>query len=355
MQTSVRSILFGTFLVLCLAGCKTVPAVVVPAAPTFATGLVADSLAQLNASHEATLGRIKASADIIFTYNSQAPESPQKNVIAAEVGVIEQNVGAKTVVPEAERLASAERAKAVAEGNTALAKDLYHQTADANAKLIAENAEIKAKVAAELAALQKKLDDNQAANQKIIDDLKETNRKQAEAGMQKQFWAITLASLAFIGLGIGFIALSPNPLSSIMKGAPFIVCGILGLGLAQLITNPFFIKGCIITGVCIVVACVIYVWHANGDKLSVKLLADKAQQAAEAFAAQSGTLKKIITAGDTVYDNAVAAADTTGVNVMERMFSLLSEKMDKSEKDIVHASRISAPIPAQLIQTTTTA
>lgn len=355
MKRFTRSAVFGVFLAFCLAGCKTVPTVAVPAAPASATGLVADSLAQLNAGHEATLGRIKASADVIVTYNAQAPDSPQKNVIAAEAGVIIQNTGTKTVVPEAERVAAAERAKAVAEGNAALAKELYHQTADANAKLIAENAQNKAKVDAEIAALQKKMDDNQAANQKIIDDLKETNRKQAEAGMQKQFWAITLASLAFIGLGIGFVALSPNPLGSVMKGAPFVVCGILGLGLAQLITNRYFIPGCIITGVCIIAAWIIYVWHANNDKLSVKILADKAQQTAEALAAQSGTLKKIVEAGDKVYDDAVSTADSTGVNVMERMFSLLTSKMDKQEKDIVHASRISAPIPASLVQTTTSA
>jgi hypothetical protein len=173
---------------------------------------------------------------------------------------------------------------------------------------------------------------SRAASEKRIKDLEEENRRKDDVILQRTAYGIVGVSLLAILLAGIAVYLAPNKLSALADAAPVIVGGVLGLGLAQLITRPWFMTACGIVGSIIVLGCGWWAYRKNEKGKLAAALAEKAEQT-QAVAA------KVIPAIDETYDAMTKGAVTSAKEVFDHLLPLLSAKMDKSEKAAVHTIR----------------
>lgn len=199
--------------------------------------------------------------------------------------------------------------------------------AEKNARIEAERreAESRAASARQIAALQKAVDD--AKNET----------------MKRTAWMIVISSLACIGLSLAYVVLSPNKLAALTGAGPAAIVGLLGLGLAQLITRPWFMPACGVTAA--LGACAI-AWWAHRKYKEGRLAVELEEKAALA----QSTLKKVVPAIDDLFDQTRKGAVTSASAVFDALFERLSKdpekKMSPEEKQQIHMTR-AALNPAQ--------
>jgi hypothetical protein len=239
---------------------------------------------------------VVAAAVRIEDANAAAPDSPQKELIAEEVVVVKEAIAA------------------------APAADV--------AKLVADYAANAKADAAELTTARKAGEEKDriiAAKEKEITDLKnETLRRTA--------WTIVLVSLGIIGISAVAIALSPNKLSALMSAGPAALVGVLGLGLAQIVAQPWFKWAC---GGVLLVATAAGIWWMVRQHQKGQL--DKALLEKAALA--EGTLGKLVPAIDDTIKHARTAAQNEGEALLNSLIAKLSGKMDAKEKALIHKVR----------------
>lgn len=245
---------------------------------------------------------VKAAAERIEANNTAAPDSPQKPLIAEDAAVV---VAAVAAAP------AADVAKIVAEYEARLKADASDLSA---ARKVGEEK-----------------DKAIAARDQTIADLKnETLRRTA--------WTIVLVSLGIIGVSVVAIVLSPNKLSALMSAGPAALVGVLGLGLAQIVAQPWFKWAC--GGVAIVATAAGIWWmirqHQKGSL--DRALAEKAALA-------ESTLGKLVPAIDDTIKHARSTAETEGERLLKDLLGKLSGKMDGKEKALIHSVRASIQSP----------
>lgn len=173
---------------------------------------------------------------------------------------------------------------------------------------------------------------SRAASEKRIKALEGEVEKQKNVVLQRTAYGIVAVSLLAILLAGVAVYIAPNKLSALADAAPVIVGGILGLGLAQLITRPWFMTACGIVGAVIVLGCGWWAYRKNEKGKLAAALAEKAEQT-QAVAA------KVIPAIDDTYDAMTKGAITSAKDVFDHLLPLLSAKMDMKEKAAVHEIR----------------
>jgi len=194
--------------------------------------------------------------------------------------------------------------------------------AEKNARIAAEKSEADSRAASvrEIARLSKELDD------------------QKNAVLKKTALFIVIGSLGIIGLSIAYIVISPNKISALQGAGPAAVVGILGLGLAQLITRPWFLSACAAVAVCGTIA---LAWWARSKYREGKLSKEFASRAALTQA----TLSKVVPAIDEAYSKTMKSQLSASRDVIEDLLSRLSSKMNQDEKAEIHATRAANASP----------
>lgn len=216
----------------------------------------------------------------------------------------------KQVAKDEKILGATNRIEAVVEGN------------EAKAEVVAETQNIKAAIAEapgkEVQALVATYDLTIQSLEKRLKDAEDSELK-AQAR-----W------LRWFGLGaVGFALLLFYLKQPGLGGAAFLG-GLVALGLAQLVSQPWFMPAVTVGVGAVVVAICIGAYQAYRKNF----LADLAKQEAEEV---KDTLGKVVPVLDRTYDNAKGAAK----DVFEKeIFPALSRAMDASQKRMVHKVRI---------------
>lgn len=235
----------------------------------------------------------------------------------------------RDAAPSSEQRAEAEaRIRAWVEGRVTDAQTMAAQArAAADALATSYQTERAARIEAE-----KQEAASRAASARAIAQLQDDLRKAKDATMRRTAWAIVIGSLGAIGLSLAYVLISPNKWTALQGAGPIAVVGILGLGLAQLITRPWFMPAC--AGVAVIGLGAILWWARS------KYREGKLEEAIKAKAdlAQS-TLAKIVPAIDDVYEQAVKGGIHGGKEVIDALLARLSGRMDKAEKAEIHATR----------------
>jgi hypothetical protein len=235
--------------------------------------------------------------------------------------------------------AAAARVSAWAEGRETEAKAMT-QAAMVDVEVFVSRvlAEKSARIEAE-----KREAESRAASALEIAKLKQAVQDAQNATMKRTAWAIVLGSLACIGLSLAYVVLSPNKLSALTGAGPAAIVGLLGLGLAQLITRPWFMPAC---GVTAALGASALAWWAYQKHKEGRLAAELQ---AKATLAQS-TLGKVVPAIDDLFDQTRKGAVTSASAVFDALFERLSKdpgkKMTPEEKQQIHMTR-AALNPAQ--------
>jgi small-conductance mechanosensitive channel len=229
------------------------PAVVQPIADAAeAARIAAEEAAKAHAAKES---KLSASAEVIARQNEQAPDSPQKPVIAAEVALIQQTLA---VTPSAEdRAAAAERETLMLAGRLEEARAKYHEASSAadklnaaiatanaqrdaaQAELAAAIADASAKLTAQQAQHERDMAAKDAAWQRRLDDAKAAIRNGQVAKLNWFGFGCQGAAVLCIGLGFAFGGLPA--LRRLGPVALFVsFCGLAAFALARVIGHPWF-------------------------------------------------------------------------------------------------------------------
>ena len=265
----------------------------------------------------------RAQADSLRTHAPQLPVAGWESELDLLIARY------RDAAPSPEQRAEAEaRIRAWAEGRVTEAQTLATEArAAADALATSYQTERAARIEAE-----KQEAASRAASAKAIAQLQDDIRKAKDATLRRTAWAIVIGSLGAIGLSLAYVLISPNKWTALQGAGPIAVVGILGLGLAQLITRPWFMPACAAVAVAGLGA---ILWWARAKYKEGKL--EEALKA-KADLAQS-TLAKIVPAIDDVYEHAIKGATTGGRELLDALMSKLSGSMDKSEKAEIHATR----------------
>lgn len=155
---------------------------------------------------------------------------------------------------------------------------------------------------------------------KRLDD--ERNRVRLEQARNLN-WAAVI-SLALFGLGLGF-----GGLPGLQKTWPFGIIGILCFGLAQIVSQPWFMYACLAV-VAIIVGLAIF-WVVKHHQLGT--LRQDAQQEAARF-------KEVLDSMVPILDEAYEKAEASGKELLDKsIFQPLSTLMNRDEKALVHSIR----------------
>lgn len=170
------------------------------------------------------------------------------------------------------------------------------------------------------------------ANENRIDKLEKENARQKNVVLQRTAYGIVGVSLLVILLSGVAIYLSPNKLGALADAGPFAIGGVLGLGLAQIITRPWFVPACGIVITFIVLGCV---WWAYRKNQQGKLAAALNEKAAQTQAVAT----KVIPAIDATYDAMRNGLVATAEEAFKDLYGRLSKVMNEPEKARVHELR----------------
>lgn len=285
-----RGLVFaGVLLVVSLlGGCRGNPVVVAPTDTTALSpvGNAADE-AKAAAAAAATAqaerdSRLAASTEVVGRQNEAAPESPQKPVIAAEVGLMQRTLAVSP--SDADRAAALERESLMLTGKLSEAAKHY---ADASAKADILNSQIAkaneqrdaalARLDAAIVAAEKQLAAQQAkhladmaklkaANDKALEEARSEVMRDQVAWLNRSGAACEAAAILVIGIGFFF-----GGLATLRKLGPIALflgfCGLCCFGLAQIVGAAWF-KWAILSIVSIVavwVAVWLYRHYRQGD------------------------------------------------------------------------------------------
>ena len=280
-----------------------------------------------------TEGMIKANVEDARDANNGNPDGHPKTIIAGDLGVVTNYL--KDVPADLVEVAAVLRRRALVEqGKTAEAMAAYDEaSAEADAladqlKLARANAdklqhERDVATAAANDATQKYIKDAEAA-QKAHEA--EVNRLQS-AVRRKQVLYLNIAGAALVllfGLGVGF-----GGVAGARIAWPLGVIGVLCFGLAQLVSQWWFMWAC--AGVGLIGLGLAGWWVYSHYKLNNlhQALAVKSSQL-------QGALGDVIPVLDHAYDN----ADQAAKELLDKLiFEKLSCKMDASTKGVIHQVR----------------
>lgn len=293
-----------------------------------------DALKQSAAKASAQVG----SANIA---NTNQPPSPATQVVDRETKLAMTNLPPQDVT---EALEAAKRRMALLEGRTVEAEALYKTAQTEADRMKAEQAKLKAdtetarqeaeaqrqKAAAAQAALvqaQKEqaaeLERNRAANQAKLDDA-ERRVKEAQDKAAAEQHKFIFRTLLGVGIGLfvaGVVMIALTNGVALMKGGLLSAGGAVAIGLAQVISNPWFDKvltAAIVLGVFAFVGYLIWERKEAQERKKVK---EELQQTQEASAF---IVKAIDDEGLVVKDNAKTAFGRH-----------LSGAMDRKHKQVI--------------------
>lgn len=356
-----------------LAGCPPAPYVAQPSATptavapvTVATDKETAATEKADAAKQTQLdamtkvaGQVKANVAMASDANAGNPAGAPKTIVAGETGLALDKLQGVPADP-VEVQAAKDRRALVESGKVQEAQAAY---ADAATKSLALSQEVgrqkaladqalldRDKARAETkAAVDQYVKDAEAARVAHETEIKELNAKQAaelakarsaEASKQALYLRIGAgACLLIFGLGVGFLQLA-----GLKIVWPFGLFCLLLLGLAQLVTQPWFeyaIAGCLAI---IGVAVAAWLWYHNKEKNLAAAIAQKAT-------AMTAVVKDVVPVLDTAYND----AEPTVQNWLDaHIFTPLSSKMDASVKATVHTVRaeLADPAPAAPVATT---
>ena len=134
------------------------------------------------------------------------------------------------------------------------------------------------------------------------------------------------------GIGVVAIVLSPNKLSALASAGPAVGVGVLGLGLAQIVSQPWFKWACAGTLAVGAVAATWWCVRQYQKKALDEALKEKAELA-------TSTLGKLVPAIDQTFAAARGAAQTEGEKLLKEMFAKFSASMNADEKAVIHQTR----------------
>jgi chemotaxis protein histidine kinase CheA len=315
---------------LLLSGCWTTPE---PPKPTPPAGATAAAVSTLASAEATTKANVAANVETARKANETQPETPAKQTVESELALAATRLD--TTPSPAELLAGEQRARAIAEGRTDEARNLYTQattqaTEEAKARAKAEaglqaallqQAQAAERYQADLASLQAKhaAQLEAARNEVMKDQVKWLNRVAA---------ACAALAVGTVGLCIAF-----GGLAALRIAGPFAaLCGFAALacfGLAQIV-GAWWFKWAALGGCAIFAAgAAAWIWkhYRQGDL--------KAQ--AESKAASYGTaLKQIVPVLDDAYEHAEAS---TKEALDKLIFSRLSSAMNAEDKATIHTIR----------------
>lgn len=312
-------------LALLLAGCGEKPA---PApAPSTPIGQQADAArAQEREGVAARDSKIMASLDALIARWKDMPAEGWES----EARVLRAFYGdAKPFAFDATEARA--RVDAWADGRLEEARALA-ATATANATASATQGALdkQARIAAEAREVE-----SRRVMQDALDKAKEEIDRQKNEVLRKTAFAIVGASLFTLLLCAAAIYFAPNKLRALGDIGPIALCAVLGLGLAQLVTRPWFATAC---GIVLAVGIVGAIWwgiRKNAEGKLAAALKEKAEQTAAVAA-------KTIPAIDATYDAMRKGAITTAEQVFTELFARQSTDMNKTEKARVHSIRAEA-------------
>ena len=206
-------------------------------------------------------------------------------------------------------------AAALAEAKVTI-ENLTKERNTANADRDAANKERDAQVG----IYTKKAEENKADYDKKLQEERDGVKRDQAKGLN---WAGVIG-IGLFGLGLGF-----GGMPGLMKTWPFGVIGILCFGLAQLVSQAWFMWACLVV-VLIIVGLAIW-WVIKQHKLGNLKVA--AEEQATRFKDILGTLVPIL-------DDAYEKAESTGKELLDKtVFQPLSTVMNREEKAMVHSIR----------------
>lgn len=284
------------------------------------------ALEKANSEHKTLVAKTRANIQTARKQNATQPAGNATTIVEGELGVADERLSG-TPADSAELLASASREALVQSGKAAEARSAYEKAnTDAKADAArAASAETDARLARErerqtIAEYEKKISEDAAATQAKMDKLKD-----AEAHEQaKMLRWIAAGCLAIFLLATGFGQWAGAKLTW-----PFGVTALLLFGLAQLVTQTWFIYAT--NGVLGVIAIVVGWWAWQHYKQHDLLKATE-----EKAAKLTSMAKPVVETLDTAYNT---AAPEIKVWLQEHVFNQLDKKMDLADKATVHEVR----------------
>lgn len=288
--------------------------------------------------------KLRANVDAAKAANQDNADGPAKVEVDGELGVAQSRL-VDTPADPAELAAAASRKLLVESGKTAEARASYAAAAADGKKLTADLATAKAERDqaqrdrdAARAAEEKtrtdflaQLEQNRLSNQHALDALNEQHRKDLAAAhnevLRKQVFYLNIAGgvcLLVFAVAIGF-----GGLAGARVGWPFALFGPLCFGLAQIVSQPWFLWACL--GVVVIAVGVAIWWVWKHYRLGT-LQADTEKKAAQ--------LQTVVHDVVPVLDRAYESADDATKKLLDSaIFSPLAEKMDTAAKNVVTAAR----------------
>lgn len=337
-DTSFRLLMRKFFLILLAAmamssaGCWSVPfwhsAKAVEAAKPLAAAIVSTDEAQAKAENarKERDGKLKANIQAARKENATQPPANATTSVEGELGVAEARL-ADTPPDLAEQVAAAERKTLIEAGKASAAQQAY----TAAAKEATDNAK-QVGTAEEAARTARQHEKDEQANyeKRIENDAKVTQEKfkaQQDGILHEQAKWLSIAAagcLAIFLLGAGF-----GQLAGLKIVWPFSVYAVVLFGLAQLVSQPWFLWA--VGGAIVVGGVITGVWvrrhYLQGDLLQATQ--DKA-------AKWNSVVKPTVEVLDKAYDNAEVPIKNW---LDEHVFGVLSSKMDAAAKSAVHEVR----------------
>jgi chemotaxis protein histidine kinase CheA len=269
--------------------------------------------------------------------NTANPNGPPKVEVDENLGIVVNRLG--TVAPDPAEVAATAQARALLEEGKATeaqneyqqlsgsAKDLAGQVAAAQVKTDQANQALEAAKQTQAAAQQtfvQQLAQNKVANEQAVD----AKISSIQSGwIHHQILLLNIAGflcILIVGLGVGF-----GGLAGVRVVWPFLVIGLMCLGLAQIVAQPWFKWACLTTGLVGFGVVIWWVWdHYKQGNLAIAATAKVSQV--------SGVVNAVVPVLDQAYD----AADGPTKDFLDKIiFDPLSKAMDASSKAVIHQTR----------------
>ena len=289
--------------------------------PQGATAPVEDAVKAKAEVDAATLSGLRANIDSARKNNGlQAPSRPRE-VVDKELGLAQDRLKGVKAAPVDTKAAEA-RAEAVYQGKAEEAQRLYAEASKQASEETAKRAAAEERLVNALERQQEERKTFLAEAQRLRDQVK----KLQSAEQSKQVLTLRLIGIGFLavfGLAVGF-----GQLAGLKLGWVFGVIGLLFLGCAQVVAEPWFKWACATVVGLTALGCAWWVWKRNQENT----LREDLQKKADA-------LKKVVPILDTAYENLGVEQKEILKWLDEHIFTKLSTAMNGTDKAAVHATR----------------
>ena len=313
-----------------------------------------NAIAKVDQKREEQLESITKIAGIIKAEVEDAKEANRSNPAGAGKMIVDLNLQVVTnylaYVPadNLEREYALERRRLLTIGDTngLLAKyDFAMTNADTGAAQLNQldqqarqlQSDLDAARENEKIATQKYISDAKASQQAHQEEIDKLKKELTDQVRKKQVWFLSIGGIlliALFGVGLGFGGVAGAKISW-----PLGVIGLLFLGLAQIVSQPWFMWACLVVTLIGLSLLAWWIWsHYQLGNLKQSLDQKSTQM--------KGALGDVIPVLDNAYNN----ADQMTKDFLDKIiFDKLAAKMDSSTKGVIHQVRADiATVPSNL-------